>query len=126
MQLHLEYNSDKNILFGSYSGMFTLQAFEAQLAEIVSTATFPANVPTIWDLTEMDFSQMDWDFINKLLEIRAKFPTRGNALNAIVAQTDLTFGISRMYASKGDSLPQTMQVFRSVEDAEAWIEDNSS
>ena len=126
MQIHLEYDRDKNILFGSYSGTFTLQEFETQLAEIVSTSTFPANVPTIWDLTEMDFSQMDWDFINKLLEIRAKFPTRGDALIAIVAATDLTFGVSRMYASKGDSLPQTMQVFRSIEDAEAWIKTKSA
>ena len=126
MQIHLEYDRDKNILFGSYSGTFTLQDFETQLAEIVSTSTFPANVPTIWDLTEMDFSQMDWDFINKLLEIRAKFPTRGDALIAIVAATDLTFGVSRMYASKGDSLPQTMQVFRSIEDAEAWIKTKSA
>ena len=126
MRIHLEYDRDKNILFGSYSGAFTLQEFETQLAEIVSTSTFPANVPTIWDLTEMDFSQMDWDFINKLLEIRAKFPTRGDALIAIVAATDLTFGVSRMYASKGDSLPQTMQVFRSIEDAEAWIKTKSA
>lgn len=72
----------------------------------------------------MDFSQFDWEFINNLLEIRAKFPSRGDALIAIVAEDDLAFGISRMYASRGISLPQTLQVFRQLEDAETWILNN--
>ncbi len=124
--MELKYDAGKNILYGSYAGAFTLDEFEEQLIHIVSGANFPATVPTIWDLSAMDFSQFDWEFMKKLLEIRAKFPSRGNALIAIVAEDDLAFGVSRMYASQGISLPQTLQVFRRLEEAETWILDNST
>ena len=114
--MELKYDPKRNILYGSYAGAFTLNEFEDQLIQIVSGENFPPTAPTIWDLSAMDFSQFDWEFINQLLEIRAKFPSRGGALIAIVAEDDLAFGISRMYASRGISLPQTLQVFRNLED----------
>ncbi|MEM7468990.1 MAG: hypothetical protein AAF387_19190 [Pseudomonadota bacterium] len=122
MSISLEYNADNNILYGSYKGAFTFEQFETQLKELVSGADYPADVPTIWDLSETDISQFDWQFIEELLAIRRRFPERGNAYIAIVAPSDLTFGLSRMYASRGDSLPQSMQVFRDIADAEAWLQ----
>ena len=122
MQLKINYDAEKNILYGSYKGAFTVQQFEKQLREIVSTAEFPPDVPTIWDLSETDVSQFDWNFIQQLLEIRERFPARGDALIAIVAPSDLTFGVSRMYTARGDSLPRQMQVFRTLPEAEAWLE----
>ena len=121
MQLKINYDAEKNILYGSYKGAFTVQQFEKQLREIVSTAEFPPDVPTIWDLSETDVSQFDWNFIQQLLEIRERFPARGDALIAIVAPSDLTFGVSRMYTARGETLPQQMQVFRTVTEAEAWL-----
>ena len=121
MQLNINYDAEKNILYGSYKGAFTVEEFENQLREIVSAAEFPADVPTIWDLSETDVSQFNWEFIQQLLEIRERFPARGDALIAIVAPSDLTFGISRMYTARGESLPQQMQVFRTVTKAEAWL-----
>ena len=79
MQLKINYDAEKNILYGSYKGAFTVQQFEKQLREIVSTAEFPPDVPTIWDLSETDVSQFDWNFIQQLLEIRERFPARGDA-----------------------------------------------
>ena len=121
MQLSINYNAQKNILYGRYKGAFTTTEFEAQLRKIVSAAEFPPDVPTIWDLSETDMAQFDWKFIEQLLEIRARFPARGDALIAIVAPADLTFGVSRMYAARGNDLPQQVQVFRDESSAEDWL-----
>ena len=123
MSLDMKYDDEKNILYGSYKGAFTVDQFEAQLKEIVSGADFPPDVPTIWDLSETDISKFDRDFIQQLLAIRERFPSRGDALIAVVASSDLTFGISRMYASHGDALPQRVRVFRTIAEAEAWLLD---
>lgn len=125
MQLSINYNAQKNILYGRYKGAFTTTEFEAQLRKIVSAAEFPPDVPTIWDLSETDMAQFDWKFIEQLLEIRARFPARGDALIAIVAPADLSFGIARMYASRGVALPQEMTVFRDLDAAEAWLAEHA-
>jgi hypothetical protein len=56
-----------------------------------------------------------------LIEIRKKYPERGNAKIAIVASTDLSFGMSRMYEVFSGNLPQTIMVFRNLEEAEQWL-----
>ena len=124
MPLNIKYDAQKQILYGYYKGTFTVEEFERQLREIVTSEQFPPDVPAIWDLSETDVEQINWEFIGKLLEIRGRFPARGGALIAVVACADLTFGISRMYAARGDSLPQHLEVFRTIKDAEDWIQEN--
>lgn len=121
MLLRFEYNEEKHILYGSYSGRFTFDEFESKLLEIVSGKDYPPDVPTIWDVGQMDAAQFDWEFISKLLEIRRNYPQRGEAMIAIVAPSDLSFGVSRMYASISDRLPPLIRVFRDVSKAEEWI-----
>ena len=43
------------------------------------------------------------------------------ARRALIAQSDVGFGLSRMYASYADSASQNVQVFRTQRDAEEWL-----
>ena len=126
MQLSINYDAQKNILYGRYRGAFTVTEFESQLREIVSASEYPPDVPTIWDLSETDMGQFDWEFIEQLLEIRTRFPARGDAFIAIVAPADLAFGVSRMYAARGTALPQQVEVFRNISAAEDWLNNQRS
>lgn len=50
-------------------------------------------------------------------------PTR----NAIVAPTDVLYGVSRMFQTlRGEGLAAELEVFRSLDDAERWIADKPS
>lgn len=40
---------------------------------------------------------------------------------ALIAPTDITFGLARMFASYAEDVGQTVRVFRSAEDAESWV-----
>jgi hypothetical protein len=41
---------------------------------------------------------------------------------ALIAPSDITFGLARMFASYAEDVGQLVRVFRNAEDAEAWIE----
>jgi hypothetical protein len=43
------------------------------------------------------------------------------ARRAIVANSDIAFGLSRMYAIYAEGRGQTVEVFRTIEEAEAWL-----
>lgn len=40
---------------------------------------------------------------------------------ALIAPTDITFGLARMFASYAEDVGQLVRVFREAEDAQAWI-----
>lgn len=42
---------------------------------------------------------------------------------AIVTGADVVFGVARMYQQSADHTPQTIGVFRTMEEAEAWLAD---
>jgi hypothetical protein len=43
------------------------------------------------------------------------------ARRALVASSDLAFGISRMYAQQAEAAPQNIDVFRDITEAERWL-----
>jgi hypothetical protein len=44
------------------------------------------------------------------------------ARRAIVAPSDLMYGIGRTYAAHAERVGETVRVFRALEEAEAWLE----
>lgn len=44
------------------------------------------------------------------------------ARRAIVAPSDLMYGMARLYASNAERVGQTVRVFRTLQEAEAWLE----
>ena len=56
-----------------------------------------------------------------MIEMRKRYPERGNAKLAIVVHSDFSFGMSRMYEMLSDRLPQSIMVFRDYAKAEQWL-----
>jgi hypothetical protein len=48
------------------------------------------------------------------------------ARRALVAPSDITFGLARMFASYAEDAGQLVRVFREVRDAEEWLEMSES
>jgi hypothetical protein len=62
------------------------------------------------------------NFLNNVISLRKKYPERGNARAAFVADSDLSYGVSRMYEVLSSfELPQNILAFREFSDAEKWI-----
>jgi hypothetical protein len=75
----------------------------------------------IFDMTDVTEIALDADYLRTLAHRRPSFPFRTpDERVAIVAPSDVAFGMSRMFSQLAGS-EDTMRVFRDVKDAEDWL-----
>ena len=124
MPLKLEYLRDLNILIATVESSTTIEMFKQTINELISSIEYPPNVSTIWDLRKLDFDSIDSNFVKGLIAIRKGINNkRGNVKIAYVVNSDLSFGMVRMYQiySEIEGLAQSIQIFRNLDDAKKWI-----
>lgn len=121
MAVHCEYNSDKKILECVIEEKLTIDVFRSTLNMIVNSEEYPPDTNTLWDLRNFDFSTIDAETQRQWVDLRKKHPERGKAKMAIVVDSDMNFGKSRMYEMWSSELPQRMRVFRDYPEALAWL-----
>ena len=122
MNINKDYRAEPGILYVRIDGELILEEYEQCLREIVESAEYPSDVKTLWDLRTTNFSPLNAQFGERLLAIREKYPERGNAKVAFVAEQDLAFGLSRMYEMMSSGMPQHIMVFRDMQSAGQWLE----
>ena len=121
MAITYKYNPDKDILYGSIEGSVTVEELQFKLMEITESSEFQPNVKTLWDLRELDFSQLGWSFGKQLVMVRGMNPKRGDTKIAIITSEGISFGMGEMYKMQSADLPQTMMVFSDYQAGEEWL-----
>ena len=124
MPIKLEYLRDLNILIATVEGSTTIEMFKQTINELISSIEYPPNVSTIWDLRKLDLDSIDSNFVKGLIAIRKGIDNkRGNVKIAYVVNSDLSFGMTRMYQilSEIEELAQSIQIFRNLDDAKKWL-----
>jgi hypothetical protein len=124
MPSDLRYDKERNILNVFLSGEITIDDFDEIMDSITHSDEFPADVPTLWDLCEVDVRNADTSVIEKVIGVRTRYPERGKTKLALLASSELAFGLSRMYEALSADLPQTVGVFRDRAEAQQWLEEN--
>jgi len=119
----IEFNYENGIIYGAFKSPLSLDEIKRAIALLAKSTQFPADANTLWDLREMDFTQVDHDMERQLVEIRRQYPERGQARIAFVVDNDLAFGMMRRYEMLSVHLPQQICVFREYAEAEAWLQD---
>jgi hypothetical protein len=96
-----------------------LQAYAALLADPDYDATFNDLV----DLRGVARLEVSAEALRQLISMYTPVDQLGVRTRlAVVAGSDLTFGMSRMYELlRGDGIPEEIRVFRSYDDAVAWL-----
>jgi hypothetical protein len=121
MSVHYTYNKEKDMLYAAAEDNVSIEELTTVLNEISSSDIFSPDVKTLWDIRKLDFSKIDSDFARQLINVRKQNTSRGNAKVAILAEQDLAYGMSRMYESMSDGMPQTIMVFKELKKAEDWL-----
>lgn len=127
MAVKLDYVSSLNILIGTMEGKLTLEMYKQTMDEIISSDQYPSDVYTLWDLRKLDFSSIDRNFVEQVTLIRKDINrVRKNAKLGMVVDSDLAFGMTRMYQilSEMEDLTQEVQIFKSIEEAKEWLSGN--
>lgn len=120
MTVQHSYDSDNEFLLIKISDTLVWEELKELAIKIASSNDFPANVNTLYDMTEMDFSNITTEFEEKVIAFRQQLD-RGDAKIACVVASEVGFGMGRMYEVLSDNLPQQVRVFRNFTEAKDWI-----
>lgn len=103
-------------------------SFEEQISVL---REFYAGTPTpnvIWDFRKITGSRISVDELREIIAfIKLHQHRRGHGKTAMVTDSDLDFGLSRVSRTYGEieELPWRIHPFRSMEEALEWIEADS-
>jgi len=118
MPINLTYDAKHNVLIAKVEGVLTVEAYQDALDEVVSSTEYPSDVNAIWDLTDMAFHNVDYEFEKRLIEIRSKLMhKRGTARLAIVSNYDLGRPLVELFLILTKGLSQEIELFETIDDA---------
>jgi hypothetical protein len=113
-------NLRRHVVTGRLSGKDLHEA----LSSIYKGPDFVPDMNVLWDLRGAEVSEMSSSDIEEVSELVSRHWGKGGSSRAaIVVSQDFEFGLSRMYQVFLESRMETqIRVFRSIDEAEAWIE----
>ena len=122
MSIEINYDQSVPILRIITSGQLDYDEFSFFMETIVNSKDYPANINTIWDLRKGEFSSVDNNFWENLINQRMRFPQRDNSRSALIVESSFQYGMSRMFQNQvGERIPQKFMVFRDYDAGEKWL-----
>ena len=113
----------KNLATFTAAGKLTLD-------EVMPVVKMFYDQPTknvLWDLTAVSDLNFHLDEVREIASYqqRHESPIRNKGKTAIVASKDLIYGLGKMFQSLSEmsNVPFAVMIFRTMEEAEDWLED---
>jgi hypothetical protein len=121
MPIVYDIDTERGLIRASFSGAISPAELLAWYGELREHPDFRDDLKEIADFTLTENQGWTPDEMRSVVSEEVLGP---GAHRAFVGPTDLVYGMSRMYASFAESEGQggTIEVFRTVEDAQAWID----
>lgn len=123
MPISYRFDPDCNTLFYEFSG----QVDEAELLEVAAKVAAEASIPPgrseFVDLSGLEHTNVSAGTLRRVAQVFAdndRHPQESRV--AIVAPRDLFFGLSRMYEAYREGSAVRIRIFRTLEEARAWME----
>jgi len=123
MAIELTYDEPLQILTARVHGYLSIEDIQNFMSEILASEDIPSDANTIWDITEMEFDNIDIDLQTKIVEMRKKFNIqRGNAKIAIVSDYQLGDILVKLFLVLMKDISQEVKAFKTREEAMGWFE----
>jgi len=103
-------------------GMVSAEMYAQTIQDFYDQGPVTKNV--LWDLTESTLDHLRTEDVKQIGRVPRKFVAeRAGGKTAIVAPTDLAFGLARMYEFSAEpaEVPFAVKVYRSMEEAVTWL-----
>ncbi len=123
MTISTSYDRLRNLTIFTAKGELT---YAEQLATLKEFYDGHPTVNVIWDFRSIEGSRITSEELNRIISfIKSQESNRPQGKTALVATTDLDFGLSRMGQAYADiqELPWQIQAYRSMDEAIKWIEE---
>jgi hypothetical protein len=123
MPISSKIDLDNDIKIFAATGKLT---FDEAMLEVKKFYHHPIK-NVMWDLRNVSDLKFSTEEVVELagFDQRSESSSRINGKTAIVASQDLIYGLGRMFQSLSEfnAVPFTVMIFRSMEEAQEWIED---
>jgi hypothetical protein len=123
----IEYDRQLELFRVVLVGKITMDRIFDLLTRILAHPDFKPGLAAIWDSRNADLSALrfeDMQQFRRFQEVNAA--TRGRARIALVASSELSFGIGRMFEQVADLPNLEINVFRDMQAAESWAQSKPS
>lgn len=118
-----ELDQKLNLITQTVTGDLVLQDFIKAFKTALDHPDFKKGMNVLWDLTNASLAKAEIsDMHNMVMFIQFHIDKRGKDFKlAIVANSKLDFGLSRMYEAFSEVLPFSKKVFYDIKKAQKWI-----
>jgi len=120
----IAFDTERGIAVITPAGQVTADGLIRAFVEMVEHPDFRPDMHSLWDMRQSVIGKMTAADMSRIARfISARYgPLRQGARVAIVADTDVGFGLSRMYEMMSEGvLPARVRSFRSLSEAEEWL-----
>ncbi len=120
MAIDYQIFPEKQLIVSYYSGFITLDDIVNLRKRVFADPRFNPNLHSIDDLTGVTDVNLDFD---RLRGLSTGSLIRQGIRRALVAKTDLQFGMARMYQTVSEWEGQNFFVFHDIADAMSWVQE---
>ncbi len=115
------YSEPDGLVRVTLSGDFAVDDFRQAMGEVVRIRQSVGPTHAIWDVTGLEFSQIDIDVLRRTSEARASFaPRRGSERVAVVVAGSIEQAIMKLFLDLSEDTETAQRVFTDPAAAEAW------
>ena len=123
MPITFHFKPEAKLIICVHTGKVQDDEFMMRYKSIFEGNMFTPGTNLLIDLIQTDSSPRSPEGLRRFADFaKSKFAGAGMRPKvAVVAPTDLSFGLARMYEAFADSIPWDFVVFRAVDTALAWL-----
>ena len=118
MPAEFKIDDERGLIVSRAFGRVTDEDLQRHQQVLRADAAFDPRYDQLWDFLDVTEIAVSDEAIREFARARSFEP---EARRALVAGSDLGFGLARMFATLHDDAPEEVQVFRSLEEARAWL-----
>ena len=124
MAIEFKAYPERGYFLARYKGPITEEEIITAHEEFFKAEEWNPTLNALVDLSEVEFVENSNQAVRRVALFFHEVLTHAQARNlktAIFANKDFTFGLARVYEAMTAFSPHTVQVFRSLKDAEDWL-----
>ena len=122
MAIEFTYDKQLQTLIAQVHGYLKFEDIENFMHKVLTSEDIPSDANTLWDITKMEFDNIDMELQQKIVEMRKKFNLqRGKAKIAIVSNYPLGDIIVKLFLVLMEEISQDVSSFKTREEAMLWF-----
>jgi len=118
MPANYRIDIDRRIILSTAIGKLTDEDLREHQRAVLSDPSFEPTLNQLWDLQQVE----ELDISNSALrDLASSRSYAAETKRAVVAPRDVLYGTARMFQTLHDQAPEDFQVFRTADEAKAWL-----